>query len=102
ASAPVLLELLWKHRAEWVGAQRGYLALEALHNLARGERLEVNDWARRMHGGRVTLEFANLPEPVQKGLQSAAPGAIWDSAMAIPEGFETIGKNGAGERIYAY
>src|SRR5438094_10197597 len=55
-----------------------------------------------MHDGRVTLEFANLPEPVQKGLQSAAPGAIWDSAMAIPEGFEAIGKNGAGERIYAY
>jgi hypothetical protein len=48
AGAEGIIDLVARH-----GSRRGrdYLALEALHGIARGDRLTVEQWARRMGSG---------------------------------------------------
>jgi hypothetical protein len=48
AGAEGIIDLLARHGAR---GGRGHLALEALHGIARGDRLTVDQWVRRMRSG---------------------------------------------------
>jgi hypothetical protein len=48
AGAGAIIDLLARHGAR---GGRGHLALEALHGIARGDRLTVDQWVRRMLSG---------------------------------------------------
>lgn len=101
ASASKVLDLLAGHWSELRGAERAYLALEAIHRMARGERFGVDEWARRIHRGRATLETSDLPESVRSALHVAAPGATWEFVMMISEGYEVGGKDATERRLHA-
>lgn len=48
AGADAIIDLLERHGAR---EGRGHLALQALHGIARGDRLTVDQWVRRMGSG---------------------------------------------------
>jgi hypothetical protein len=48
AGADGIIDLLARHGTR---GDRGHLALEALHGIARGDRLTVDQWVRRMRSG---------------------------------------------------
>lgn len=103
ARASAVMRLLERHWPSLTYSEhRAILALEAIRCIARGERFDRFEWARRQLRGRIPLEAGDLPEPVRAALGQTAPGATWDLVMMIPEGYEIGGKNAAGQSIYAY
>ncbi len=103
-SASSILELLWKHRAELHGAERAYLALVGIRNMALGERFCVDEWSRRFgreFDRRIGRPIDDLPEPGRSALHQASAGVMWDIVMMIHEGYEVTGKDATGQRLYA-
>ena len=97
-----LMPSLWDNWAQLRGQHRSILALEAMHRMARGERVDRMEWARRIGDGRMQREFGDLPEPVRAAASQAAPGIEWTLIMMIAEGYELGGKDGSGQAIHVY
>ncbi len=101
-SQEAILGFLVRNYENFRGSRLSCLALEGLHCMARGDRFNQEEWARRTHSGRIGLAASDLPAAIQQAADAAYPGISWDWAMSIDEGHEIGGSDPAGKRAYAY
>lgn len=97
-----LLNPLFEDWANLRQFHRPICALEGLHQLARGERFNCEDWPRRLLTGRIALQFEDLPAPVGEALTKAFPAAKWLHILKIDEGFEVGGQTAEAQAIWVY
>lgn len=81
---------------------RPILALEALHQIARGERFSCERWPLRLTRGSAALKIDDLSGPARNTIARNAPGAAWSQVMEIDEGFELGGQDAEGQLLWAY
>jgi hypothetical protein len=96
--AAALLGLLYEQRQRFRGAERGYLALEALRCMVDGERFPAEEWPHRIQRNRGFLLVEDLPEHAR----TAVAGETWQRVMRMQSGYELLGKDSAGELLWAY
>jgi hypothetical protein len=99
AGAAAIIDSIWKPGMQ----SRALVALQGIEQMVLGERRSPDAWGLRIGKGRGFLRISDLPEAARRGLDAAAPGVKWDPdfLLEVPEGFEALGKDASGKRVFA-
>jgi hypothetical protein len=78
AGAQAIIDLLGRHGER---GGRGHIALEALHGIARGDRLSVDQWVHRMRGGSGYTRNPDQLPTVRRSRKTLTRGRFTDEEL---------------------